>query len=59
MQISGEYPLKRIFGRMSESEAKEAAARAAREHVRRHGPERELLDVSELPWRIAVRYITA
>ena len=59
LQISGQHPLKRIFGRMSEPQAKQAAATAVREHVKRRGPERELAYVSELSWRIAVRYIAA
>jgi hypothetical protein len=59
LQISGEYPLDRNFGRISEPEAKEAASMAATEHLTRHGLKRELADVSELSWRVAIRYSAA
>ena len=54
--ISGKYPLNRNFGRISELAAKDAASTAAKEHLGRHGLERGFADVSELSWRIAVRY---
>lgn len=57
--IWGKYPLGGDFGKVSASEAKKAALSAAKEHLGRHGLERELTHVSELPWRVAVRYTAA
>jgi hypothetical protein len=55
--IWGRDPLSRTFATISEIEAKRAASKAAKEHLKRHGLGLELADLSELSWRVAVRYI--
>ncbi len=53
----GKFPLSSKLGRLSERDAKEAAAVAAREHLRKHGL--EISDMPDLSWRLAVRYTAA
>ena len=57
--IWGKYPLSKDFGKISKTEATEAASTAAKEHFGKHGLEREVAEMSELSWRVAVRYTAA